>query len=44
MLQKQLQTPPCGAWLLERHPREMGEPEVAAFLTHLAFDRRVSAW
>lgn len=27
----------------KRHPREMGEPEVAAFLTHLAVDRRVSA-
>lgn len=26
-----------------RHPQEMGEPEVAAFLTHLAADRRVSA-
>lgn len=27
----------------KRHPREMAEPEVAAFLTHLAVDRRVSA-
>lgn len=27
----------------KRHPREMGEPEVAAFLTHLAVARRVSA-
>jgi integron integrase len=27
----------------KRHPRGMGEPEVAAFLTHLAVDRRVSA-
>lgn len=27
----------------KRHPREMAEPEVAAFLTHLAVERRVSA-
>lgn len=27
----------------KRHPREMGEAQVAAFLTHLAVDRRVSA-
>jgi len=27
----------------KRHPREMAEREVAAFLTHLAVDRRVSA-
>ncbi len=27
----------------KRHPDEMGEPEVAAFLTHLAVARRVSA-
>ncbi len=27
----------------KRHPAEMGEPEVAAFLTHLAVNRRVSA-
>lgn len=27
----------------KRHPAEMGEGEVAAFLTHLAVDRRVSA-
>lgn len=26
-----------------RHPRELGETEVAAFLTHLAVERRVSA-
>lgn len=26
-----------------RHPREMGEPELAAFLTHLATERNVSA-
>jgi len=26
-----------------RHPREMGPPEVEAFLTHLAVDRKVSA-
>lgn len=26
-----------------RHPAEMSEPEVSAFLTHLAVDRRVSA-
>jgi integron integrase len=26
-----------------RHPREMGEPEVNAFLTHLAVDRAVAA-
>jgi len=27
----------------KRHPEEMGEKEVAAFLTHLAVDRRVAA-
>jgi integron integrase len=27
----------------KRHPREMGETEVAAFLTHLAVERRVAA-
>lgn len=27
----------------KRHPREMAEQEVAAFLTHLAVERRVSA-
>lgn len=27
----------------KRHPREMGAPEVTAFLTHLAVDRQVSA-
>ncbi len=27
----------------KRHPREMGGPEVAAFLTHLAVDKDVSA-
>lgn len=27
----------------KRHPREMAEPEVAAFLTHLAVERSVSA-
>lgn len=27
----------------KRHPREMGEPEVAAFLTSLAVRRQVSA-
>ncbi len=27
----------------KRHPAEMSEPEVAAFLSHLAVDRRVSA-
>lgn len=27
----------------KRHPREMAEPEVAAFLTHLAVNRRVAA-
>lgn len=27
----------------KRHPADMAEPEVAAFLTHLAVDRRVSA-
>lgn len=27
----------------KRHPREMGERELAAFLTHLAVERRVSA-
>ena len=26
-----------------RHPKEMGEPEVTAFLTHLATERKVSA-
>src|SRR6185503_15058881 len=26
-----------------RHPLDMGEPEVNAFLTHLAVERRVSA-
>lgn len=26
-----------------RHPRAMGEPEIAAFLSHLAVERRVSA-
>ena len=26
-----------------RHPRDLGEPEVAAFLTHLASERKVSA-
>ncbi|WP_139826272.1 site-specific integrase [Derxia lacustris] len=26
-----------------RHPREMGAPEVEAFLTHLAVERRVAA-
>jgi len=26
-----------------RHPRELGAPEVAAFLTHLAVERRVAA-
>ena len=26
-----------------RHPEEMGEPEIAAYLSHLAVDRRVSA-
>ena len=26
----------------KRHPREMAEPEVAAFLTHLAVERRVA--
>ncbi|MDZ7749606.1 MAG: integron integrase [Halofilum sp. (in: g-proteobacteria)] len=26
----------------KRHPRDMGEPEVAAFLTHLAVERRVA--
>ncbi len=26
-----------------RHPRSMGEPEIAAFLTHLATERQVSA-
>lgn len=25
-----------------RHPRELGEPEVVAYLTHLASERRVS--
>src|SRR5208282_6930565 len=27
----------------KRHPKEMGEPEVQAFLTHLAADRLVAA-
>jgi hypothetical protein len=27
----------------KRHPREMGEPEIAAFLTNLAVQRQVSA-
>ena len=27
----------------KRHPAEMGAPEVEAFLTHLAVDRKVSA-
>ena len=27
----------------KRHPKDMGEPEVAAFLTHLAVDRKVAA-
>jgi hypothetical protein len=27
----------------KRHPAEMGAAEVAAFLTHLAVDRQVSA-
>jgi integron integrase len=27
----------------KRHPKEMGETEIAAFLTHLAVDRKVSA-
>lgn len=27
----------------KRHPSEMGEPEISAFLTHLARDRRCSA-
>ena len=27
----------------KRHPNEMGEPEIAAFLTHLAVERKVSA-
>jgi integrase len=27
----------------KRHPKDMGEPEVRAFLTHLAVQRRVSA-
>jgi len=26
-----------------RHPRELGKPEIEAFLTHLAVDRKVSA-
>jgi hypothetical protein len=26
----------------KRHPREMGESEIAAFLTHLAVERRVA--
>ena len=27
----------------KRHPQQMGQPEVAAFLTHLAKDRNVAA-
>ena len=27
----------------KRHPNEMGEPEVSAFLSHLAVDKRVAA-
>jgi hypothetical protein len=27
----------------KRHPSEMGEPEIGAFLTHLAADRNVAA-
>lgn len=27
----------------KRHPRQMGAPELEAFLTHLAVDRKVSA-
>lgn len=27
----------------KRHPEQMGEPEVAAFLSHLAIERNVSA-
>lgn len=27
-----------------RHPAEMGEPEITAFLSHLALRGRVSAW
>lgn len=27
----------------KRHPAEMGEPEIAAFLTHLAVDSNVAA-
>ncbi len=34
-------------WLIRfhglRHPREMGAPEVEAFLTYLAVERKVSA-
>ena len=30
-------------WSGKRHPREMGSPEVRAFLTHLAADRNVAA-
>jgi Phage integrase, N-terminal SAM-like domain len=26
-----------------KHPKDMGEPEIAMFLTHLATERRVSA-
>jgi len=26
----------------KRHPRDMGEPEVATFLTHLAVERQVA--
>ena len=27
----------------KRHPKDMGEPEIAAFLSHLAVDRKVTA-
>jgi hypothetical protein len=27
----------------KRHPSEMGKPEIEAFLTHLAVDRKVAA-
>ena len=27
----------------KRHPRQMGTPEIEAFLTHLAVDRKVAA-
>ena len=30
-------------WSGKRHPREMGAPEVRAFLTHLAAERNVAA-